>query len=151
MTINEILSSEIPGSGIIRLYPEGIFYKAYEYSAYLFVHHIRSYRLKRRYYKNAATDVVSTGFPMAAFDSLPLPHGATVSDGPHGEKQITICKTVDEQDFAAWKGKDETPHSLPEAKSCEAVAVERIRQFNLESATPLSCMMFLAEIREILK
>lgn len=50
--ISSILSREIHNLHCIYFYREGVFYKAYERSAYLFVKHVRSFQLKKKFIKN---------------------------------------------------------------------------------------------------
>lgn len=59
----EILSKEIGNTSIVYFYREGVFYKAYERSAYLFVHHIKPFQVKKRFVKSVKKEVVTIGFP----------------------------------------------------------------------------------------
>lgn len=59
----EILSIEQENQSSVYFYREGAFYKAYEHSAYLFVHHVKPFRLKRRFVKSVKREVISVGFP----------------------------------------------------------------------------------------
>lgn len=62
-TIVHILSVESVNSGNIYLYREGIFYKAYERSAYAFITGVEKFMVKKKFVKCANQDVVSIGFP----------------------------------------------------------------------------------------
>lgn len=54
----------------IILYPEGIFYKAYGYSAFRFVRYVRSYRVKKHFYKKLNGEICSIGFPKSVLAQI---------------------------------------------------------------------------------
>ncbi|WP_329903455.1 hypothetical protein [Porphyromonas pogonae] len=185
--IKDILATESNHNSepTVRLYAEGVFYKAYEYSAYLFVHHIRSYRAKRKYYKSVHRDVVSTGFPISTLASLQLPAGCKPREEPNsGGKVILIPINQDmvapEADFGSWR--ENIPMDTPPVRktplfppsmltedvpvdeslchdsmrsiaftvtSAERAALEKLKNFHLEAATPMRCMLFVAELRQM--
>lgn len=62
-TIIQILSTESANTSNIYLYREGIFYKAYERSAYAFVTGVQKFMVKKKFVKCANQEVVSIGFP----------------------------------------------------------------------------------------
>jgi hypothetical protein len=70
MDISGIVFIEEGNRQDIHLYQEGVFWKAYERSAYLFVRYIKAYRTKKRYYKSIAQDIVSISFPDIVFSGL---------------------------------------------------------------------------------
>lgn len=61
--LQEILSNESENTHSIYLYREGVFYKAYERSAYLFVKNVKPFMVKKRFVKSVNQEVVSIGFP----------------------------------------------------------------------------------------
>lgn len=69
MKIAEIISLEQVNEGIV-LYKEGIFWRAYELSAYRFVISIKVYKAKCKFYKNIKRDVVYMGFPVSYMDTI---------------------------------------------------------------------------------
>ena len=86
MTQQEILGREDAGSNEIHLYLEGIFWKAYEYSAYRFTFGICAFMVKKKFIRTLSRDMVSIGFPM---DSLKK-HSALFDLVSEGDKQCTI-------------------------------------------------------------
>ena len=66
--LQEILALEQENQSSIYFYREGVFYKAYEQSAYLFVKYVRPFQVKKRHVKSVKQDVVFVGFPT---NSLP--------------------------------------------------------------------------------
>ena len=62
--LSEILQNECTNTHILYFYREGVFYKAYEHSAYLFVKHVKPFQVKKRMVKSVKQEVVSIGFPI---------------------------------------------------------------------------------------
>ena len=53
------LSVELNNSGTLYFYREGVFYKAYEQSAYLFVKYVKPFQVKKRFVKSVKQEVAS--------------------------------------------------------------------------------------------
>jgi hypothetical protein len=70
MGILEILRLEANNTCSIILFKEGIFWRAYERSAFNFVTHIKPYQLTKRYFKNVGCEVAFYGFPNTALNDL---------------------------------------------------------------------------------
>lgn len=68
-TIKERVEREQSNIDKIYLYKEGIFYRAYERSAYLWINHICKYEIKKRYVKTVGKVIVYLGFPMSVLES----------------------------------------------------------------------------------
>ena len=67
--IKEILHDESMNDGtFIQMYPEGVFYKAYETSAWLSCMHLGNLIVKKKHVKKANLDIVSVGFPKTALE-----------------------------------------------------------------------------------
>jgi mannosyltransferase OCH1-like enzyme len=66
MRISDILIKENNNSGQIILHKEGLFWRAYEQSAYLFSKYVRKYQVVRKHFKNVEKDIVFLGFPHSA-------------------------------------------------------------------------------------
>lgn len=69
MTKQEILEREDAQSTTIHLYKEGIFWKAYEYSAYRFVFGILKCKPKKQRFKETSTEMIHIGFPLTSLDT----------------------------------------------------------------------------------
>ena len=166
--IISVSEREVRDAPKVILYPEGIFYKAYGYSAFRFIRHIRTYRAKKHYYKKLDGEICSIGFPRKVLAQLEA-----------GGWEVMQCENrievggdfapVDEDDYRRWvesvplvqpKGRPVPAARAPET----AVAVQppcpdaraegvlrSLREFAIESATPLECMMFLSELKRRLK
>lgn len=68
MSIHEIVSIEDRNTGEIHLHKEGLFWKAYQQSAYLFTREVKAFKAsKKRVKAVGGQEVVSLGFPQQAF------------------------------------------------------------------------------------
>lgn len=160
----EKLSAEVRNERIIRLWPEGKFFRAYERSAYLFVSQVRAYEVRRSHVQVVGQDVVSIGFPQSVLDTLEM---AREQQGD-GSVTLQAPAPLDEQAFQQWRegipmyvrkrepkgSSDEGPQTLA-ATVYQPVAVEsevagRIRRFNLADATPMQCMLLLSDLQRML-
>lgn len=158
MTTKEIFSAEIANTDKIILYKEGIFYKAYEKSAYAFVLRLNPYATKKKFIKVISSYVVSIGFPMSSLDKFK----DQLEILERTDERIVIkTDDIDTTEFEAWK------ETLPihEPKPKEVVSqveepkaevlnhsriVEMIRSFAVENKTPIECMIFLSEIKKMM-
>jgi hypothetical protein len=69
MIIEEILKNESERKGLM-LVRDRLFFQAWEYSAFLFVNHLRPYRIHRRIIKKVGEEVVWLGFPRSSLESV---------------------------------------------------------------------------------
>ncbi|MFI3320619.1 MAG: hypothetical protein SNH01_08010 [Rikenellaceae bacterium] len=154
MTTLEICVSERQNSDKIVLYKEGIFYKAYEKSAYAFYNRVKKYEVKKKYVKTINAYGVSLGFPTATLPKFENIINITSGD----DKTITIqTQTIDDVEFKHWKEsieiyeqktkKIELELEIPAPNKNDAI-VEKIKNFNVECKTPLECMVFISELKK---
>lgn len=198
----------------IVLYPEGLFYKAYERSAFACVSRVSPFRPSKKHIKYCARDMVSVGFPAAVlskyFPSAPRP----LADGrvvialtdridpgacevwkaslplkerqPRGsanrissrvpvplkeeQREPLFIRSADmlpkvpilsspttgiservspmavrhvaERDVAKFRTERETPNPRTEK------VIRLIREFRLEAATPVECVLFVADLKK---
>ena len=73
------------------MFREGMFWKAYQQAAYLFVSNLRQYQVNRNYVKKVGEDVLSLGFPVPSsakirirllndLRQIPLKHYAALAE-----------------------------------------------------------------------
>ena len=170
MQLKEVFSKEQSRKEVvdyrtIHLIPEGTFYRAYEWSAWLCHRYVSQFKPTHRLLKNTEDSVVFVGFPMTSLERH-TPEGATVAE--QEDKTIALIlaenvfgETTTEQlqtDFANWK------KSIPLVKSKEQgtknqdknvqvdVSVEgimkRILAYPIEQHSPMEAMAFLSEIKQ---
>ena len=164
MTQREILAHESAESNEIHLYQEGMFWKAYEYSAYRFTFGICAFSPKKKFIKAIGRDMVSIGFPK---DSLKK-HAALFDLVSESEKACTIIPKgcAPPKSFDDWreeipllvkggasKTTDRRPVMTvtmtpqPKPKSEAELIVDEIRCYNMESKTPMECMLWLSQLK----
>ncbi len=146
MDIQTIINTEQNNKKAIFLHREGVFWKAYEQSAFLFVKHIKPYSVKKRYYKKIGGEVVSIGFPDSILESLLQ----LVADKEvqKTEKQITIEGFEPEgaEAFEEWKNGVEA--LVPAAKQEAGHGLlEKIRGFPIVNKSPMECQQFLLNLQ----
>ena len=154
-SINEILASEAKTNHSVRLFREGsLFFRAYELSAYLFVHHVRMYEIHHKYFKVCNNDVVWLGFPQKSLPSL----GCQYVENADGTVSIPVEVEIDEQQFQQWKSEQISHQKLPvmdvpfttKTDKDEAEVLQRLRTFNLAGSTPMETMLFVSELQRML-
>lgn len=161
MKITDILMHEAPGGTDIYLHREGLFWKAYEYSAFQFIHTVRSYNPQKKWMKGLGRDVVSLGFP----DSV-LPEILQGRVTEQTDDKLWIIKDaepVSEETFETWKADlpRHEPQAVAVANATATVAqqprpahqevLRKLAAFQVESASPLQCMMFISELQKELR
>lgn len=151
MRITKVLQKEKENKGII-LHKEGIFWRAYEVSAYVFASEIKSYNVKVKYYKNVNREVVYLGFPATYLDTIIKlcgKKGYTVQE--QSESEIVIKGSIEAEGYAAWK-KDivQAIKQTDVSKENEISSMDISREivaYPLASKTPMEAQHFLYEIQ----
>ena len=118
MTTNEILQLEENNTNLVVLYREGMFWKAYERSAYLIYTQIHPFRVTARYIsKLDGASIVFIGFPdaslekfMGKYHPIARSYDSITYSGFH---------SVNEQDFLIWKERQSLPKA-PTPKPTQA-------------------------------
>ena len=161
MTIQEKIILEKDGN--VHLFKEGVFWVAYEKSAYI-VCLLKKYKPTKKFIKAVGQEVVSAGFPESALENIV---GANLCVRPdlcvrpnennknHVILDISLpcfqdLPTLGEnfnENFLEWKNNLETNKIKNINFEPEMPIVEKIKQFDLHNATPLECMNFLATIK----
>lgn len=170
MTVKEIIQIENGNRNTIILLREGIFWRAYEKSAYAFSMQVHPYKPTRKWVIAVKQDVVSLGFLVSAAENVL--NGCKVLMRQEA-RLVLAASPIDPDGFEVWK--QTVPRSLPPAvvapepaaaspvmepaassvvspavsavgQCCDGLA-DCIRRFNIESKTPVDCMLFLMELK----
>lgn len=166
MTAKGIMELERENLHTIILLREGIFWKAYEKSAYAFHHQIQPYKLTKKHVPSVNGELVSLGFPTGVTDNLLSGRKVLLSED---YKMIIESESIDLAAFEAWKEqvplmapvvkdgvakegmvtmtRTPRPVALPHGTDVVRI-IENIKLFNLESKTPVECMLFLMDIKK---
>lgn len=147
MKIKEILKIERENTESIFLHKEGLFWRAYEHSAYLFTLYIKEYKITKKFYKNVNAEVVYLGFPANALQSLL--QFSKEKDINKEETQIIIGKyEFTNNDFLKWKAGTQlwqSSETLPKFEQSDII--EKIKNFPVVGKTPIECQQFLIELQ----
>lgn len=156
----------------IRLWADGSFYRAYEFSAWLCCRYIRQFKVTRRTIKAANSDLLFIGFPQSSLEKF-KPEGATVALFDDKDILLTLPEgmvvpsedSTLEQEFQNWRttiplteskseqqegGKaSKLPSKLSSSSPMSMTGIMKsIMEFPVESNTPIDCMLFLADIKK---
>ena len=170
MQLKEVFSKEQSRKEVvdyrtIHLIPEGTFYRAYEWSAWLCHRYVSQFKPTHRLLKNTEDSVVFVGFPMTSLDRH-IPEGATLAEQEDKTIALILAETVfgettTEQlqtDFANWKksvplvktkeqGTKNQDKNVKSEASVEEV-LKRILAYPIEQHSPMEAMAFLSEIKQ---
>jgi hypothetical protein len=157
MIINDKLKKE-KGNPVF-LYKEGVFWVAYEQSAYYFWQ-CKGYKPTKRYMKSIAREVVSIGFPTNALEAFLDGSEDVVSYEMHDNSYLFHLKEpIAETVFSEWKSElplqenssatkaEASPSPGSGINQQEALIISKLREFPLANKTPLECMVFLSELK----
>jgi hypothetical protein len=149
MTIQEKIVH--PALDDVFLYREGIFWMAYEQSAYA-VSQVKTLKAVKKYVKVIGREVVSVGFPDAALAKVSASFNEFSKDGNRVKMKAQAPIAIEA--FEAWK--NGLPlfvvpalieaHITPDKMPVDIVG--KIRQFDIANKTPVECMTFLAELKK---
>lgn len=114
----EIANRESRNVNEIVLYPEGLFYKAYDRSAFACISRIPAFKPSKKRIKYCAREMASIGFPAAA---LPKYFPAAPRPLPDGRVVIALKDRIDADACQAWKMslplKERRPRGSSKAKA----------------------------------
>ena len=149
----------------IYLIPEGTFYRAYEWSAWLCHRYVSQFKPTHRLLKNAEESVVFVGFPMTSLERH-TPEGATIAEQEDKTLAVVLPETLFSEttieqlqiDFSNWKksvplvktkeqGTKNQDKNVKSEASVEEV-LKRILAYPIEQHSPMEAMAFLSEIKQ---
>lgn len=152
-SIKGIVDAESRNTGFIQLYPEGLIFKAYERSAFLFHTQVSQVKALSRFVKSLdSMQLVSVSLQRSDLDRLKR------DLEPVGENRFAAREPFSEEAFQSWK-KSLLPHTkvqpttltVTRPQSPEYIELmDLIRNFPVESKTPIECMVFLSELKRTL-
>lgn len=151
MTEKERLDLEKENYTTIHLHLVGIFWRAYQRSAFGFCKEKRSYKINIRTNKRQRTTVLFLGFPDSALQEILAVNEYTRVDDSH----ITLPMehlSDDEMAKALQAHKDSIEAVpvvvTPPKSSLFAGLPGQIMAFPLHNSTPLECMEFIARLQK---
>lgn len=154
MDIKLILESEKDNFDQIRLYREGMFYRAYEYSAFS-LKKVQTLKTTHKESKALGITYVSVGFPIQSLDKFI--QGLTTVSADADRIVLFATEPVDPEKFQEWKMSVplSTPQNGERTKNSSPLngkgIMELLEVFDLSVHTPIECMVFLADIKSRMK
>ena len=146
MKISEIVKREDPNNGIV-LHKEGLFWRAYEFSAFLFVNNIKEYKVMYNYFKNIGQDIVYIGFPNSYYDTIvDLCKQKNYTLQNVNDKQVIIHGISEQFGFEVWKS-EIIKQNKEKANSIETDILKKIIDYPLATKTPLEAQQFLFSLQ----
>lgn len=130
----------------IFLHNEGLFWRAYEYSAYAFIKSIKQYNAKKKFVKIVNSNIVFIGFPDSTLPNildLCKQKGFAVNKN---DKSITIELKTKKDGYVKWKNDIEIADNN-KIKKNDGKLIERIVSFPLATKTPMEAQQFLYELQ----
>ena len=151
MTSKEVIKSESENIGTIILYREGMFWKAYEHSAWFVCTFVRPLKVSKKRVKLLdGAEMVSVGFPDMSLETMMKGHTLVSSSGE--ELYYASVNDFNRTLFDEWKASlpAKGRQASPEREKSADEILERIRKFKVASSTPIECMMFVTELQSML-
>lgn len=153
MDIKSIVAIESLNKECTYLYKEGIFWRAYEISAYLFVSYVKAYQAIKKYYKVVNAEVVYVGFPATVVDDIKVSCLGRQYIVEHiSEKEMIINGNFDSSGYDQWK-ENVFIQEKNEAIGIPNIATEKsilreIASYPLALKTPVEAQQFLYDIQK---
>ena len=171
MTYKERIDKEDRNHNCLILYKEGIFFKAYEQSAYVFYTRIAPFQLKVKTLKDVEQPYITLGFPQSQQEKY-LSGLKIIEENP--EYLIAeLPEPINKDAFVSWKlgvlastatqepssdaGEGaERPDAQPERELTEgnaalAALLNKVLDLNLAAMTPMAAFNFLYQFQTDLK
>ena len=149
MGIKEISEQESNNTSAIVLRKEGLFWRAYELSAYLFINIIKDCTPVRRHYKIIDREVVYVGFPDTILEQILSKASSLHNSKVNRDNKIIIVQlsNPDTSGFDNWKNNLPLNESAKTAEKPEKDIMEKIRSFPVISKTPLDAQLFIIQLQ----
>ncbi len=165
MKIKDILRVEQNNKNSIFLIKEGIFWRCYEYSAFLFVKNIKEFHITKKYIKNVKQNIIFIGFPDNILKQILKSVETIHVSSLHVIKKETIIEIkgfADTEGFEQWKSgiKLKVNTSRDESRFVSASKpnvsilvgfnhiIEKIRNYPSANKTPIETFNFLVQIQK---
>lgn len=144
MKIQDILNTE--DNKNIYLHKEGLFWRAYEYSAFAFVKNLKPYHGKKKFIKKVGSEIAYIGFPDSVLDTI-LEMCKQKGYAYHKvDHLITIELNTKMEGFEPWKNEIDL-EEINKPKKEEPSIIEQIVNFPLAAKTPMEAQQFLYDLQ----
>lgn len=127
MEYKQILQNEDSNLDKVYLYPEGLFLKAYERSAYAVSIHIHPFKPSKRYIKIVDRMVISVGFPSFTLGKWFKDY--ICEELPNGVIACYFDETIDVDSFITWK--ESIPTNAERCYTQHTAGIEKLPLFKV--------------------
>ena len=153
MSISDIVALEDLNQGFIILHAEGIFWRAYEKSAYVFATQVAPMQILKKGYKVlGGREVCYLGFPMATAEKYLT--SLTLEGSTEKQRKYRAPHDWDEADYEKWH-QEIAPHQVKTTSELPANphedVLDAIRGFEVLTHTPLDALHLIVSLQQMLK
>jgi len=136
-----------PSSKHILLYKEGVFWVAYEQSAY-YIAQYKGYKPTKKYFKNINQTIVSVGFPNIEVLLNEIEQNNSIQSIKKTDTTIEILlqKSVNITDVELWK--ENILQKNQEKPTSKASIEQLVKAFPLANKTPMEAFLFIKELQD---
>ena len=142
----------------IYFFKEGIFYRLYNQSAFLFVENVKSYTVGVKFIKNINDWTYTIGFPIAHFNTDVLKASKLLEDKP-SYRCYSFPKTAIASEYEQWCSQQQSQSEKRFRSKLEPLVlqqsstnlVQEILQFDTLNKTPMQAMEFIAFLKSKIK
>ena len=143
------MDQEAGNTSDIFLRKEGLFWRAYELSAFLFIKYVKDYKLVKKHFRVTGDDAVYLGFPGSELDRILHETGRV--PGARIDRQdarITIhLENIETGGFTEWKSELPLHEPVKKAGTGMQDLAARICSFPVASSSPLEAQAFIVELQ----
>jgi hypothetical protein len=131
----------------ILLYKEGVFWVAYEQSAY-YIAQYKGYKPTKKYFKNINQTIVSVGFPNidALLNEIEQNNSIQSIKKTDTTIEILLQKSVNITDVELWK--ENILQKNQEKPTSKASIEQLVKAFPLANKTPMEAFLFIKELQD---
>jgi hypothetical protein len=132
------------------LYKQGLFWVAYEQSAY-YMWQIKGFKPIKKWYKNSNSIVVQVGF--TNIDEVLKTNDIEIIEQQEAYMCFNIKNAIEQQSFEEWKNAltITAPKTQSNSSNCKKETLEeRIAQFDISNKTPMEALLFINDLKKVI-
>ena len=134
----------------VKLYKQGLFWVAYEQSAY-YIWQLKGFKPTKKWYKNILKEVVQVGFPNV--EEVLKTNDIEIIEHQEAYICFNIKNAIKQQSFEEWKNaliKTEAKTQENSILCKKETLEERIVQFDISNKTPMEALFFINVLKKII-
>jgi len=152
MKIKEVLSFEKGNISHVFLVKEGMFWRVYNRSAFLFTKHVKALKLTKKFYKIVGRNMVYGGFPDTILLKVLEKAGGMFKILEQEERMMKLVlrgesENIKETIYSEWFEEIEELYPQEKQYTCKDL-VEDIKSFSILESTPIESQLFLVQLQK---